>query len=174
MAEQIGRQWSDDRYKQGELVRLSLADFTVRVHQCVVELMQVRDHVQHVYEVFSDQGDIWSDECDNLLVSLHTMNAALRDLRKLFEAKDSLPLVIISLRHQLIADLCTAEEHVHRLVYLARTFRSMCRLASSQAVKLHYGIILELEALLQVGEDIRCDVQFIFDQTRFLERRQAL
>jgi hypothetical protein len=171
MAGYMSGQWSNKRDEQGKPIRLSLNDLIVLVRQHTLEVTQARERLQHIYETFRDQGDIWFDECDYLLTSLHTMEVTISDLYKLFEETDHLPFVLIPLRYQLLAELCTAKDHLQSLTLSVQAFSYTCRVISIQAVKQHYAITRDQEELLKISKNITFHAQSLFDQARFLERR---
>ncbi len=167
MTRRVSSHPSNRRYDWKESGKLSFAEFNLLVRQQVTEIVQSQEYIQYAYNLFRSRGDIGSDECDYLLISLYTMNESICTFYKIFDEPISLPSVVRPLYYPLVAELLASERLIKRTTQIAKSFCSPGRIVSNAVVKQHYTIVRCLEELLEACEEIKLYTQNMLDQARF-------
>lgn len=154
-----------------DLPRLKLDDFLELAREHQSGIVSALRSVARVYELFSQKEDIWSDQCTYATTLLSTVSRPVKELSKLLETTDQLPIAVVTIRHRLLLTLQNVDEQVHLLSRLISAFATICQTPSRQMIKQRQEILWKVEKLLQNGEDILQQIDILFDQARFQERR---
>jgi hypothetical protein len=171
MTEQMSKQRSDGQLTREKRPRLQLTDIVLLTRHAIMEFRQSQSPIRQICELFSNQGDIESSECDYLLSSLRTSRSTLQNLQSVFQDTDALPITIVPFCHPFVAELSITEACIQRLTHSTKLFRSTCQTISTRAIRHQCMIIDDLEALLELNESIVFQAQSLLDTIRFLERQ---
>ncbi len=169
MTEQMSRQWSGETYRRKERPQLLLADVILLMRRTIAEFRQAQPPIRQIYELFSNQGDIESDECDYLLSFLRMIRSTLQNLQSVFQDTNALPIAILPFCYSFVAELSIAETCIQRLTQNTKQFRSTCQTASRRTIRQQCMIIDDLEVLLEFSDNIVFQSQALLDNIRFLE-----
>lgn len=103
--------------------------------------------------VFSQQGDIWPDQCNQVRNSLLKLGNPLQSFFELLDI-DYLPAEVIPFRYSLIIPLHHINNVMDELILLITAFRAVCRTSSRDAMIRRREIQRKLSELEQGIEDI--------------------
>lgn len=150
--------------------RLPLNDFIMQVQKYGTQLTSTHVAVVSAQKLFSEGGDIWPDQCDRIIDSMHTMDEPVQKFSELLNSFVHLPIAVGSLRYPLIRTLYRIDELINGLTLLITLFRSTCRKPSKQAVIQRQEIQRKLELLVQSIEEIKNNINTLPEKILYEEK----
>ncbi|HAT44312.1 MAG TPA: hypothetical protein DEV72_03680 [Ktedonobacter sp.] len=150
--------------------RLSLSGFIMQTKKYCAELASTQSSVLSAQELFSEGGDIWPDQCDGIIHSIHTMSEPVQKFCELLDSFAHLPIAAGSLRYPLIRTLHSIDELLSDLTLLITLFRTNCRTPSKQAIVRRQEIQRKLELLVQSIEEIGHNIDTLPERILYEEK----
>lgn len=115
-------------------------------------IMDVQHSIANAFTLFSSGGDIYPDQCDDIVDNLRTIHQPVFGL---LDAIKSLPLTFGTLRYQLGGKLHRIEELTNELIQLINAFRAICRTSMRRVATQRQEIQRKLEGFLQDIDSIK-------------------
>lgn len=133
---------------------ISLAAFHSETRRHRRDIDRAWDSVSSVRSLFSQEEDIWPDQCDYLRDSISTLSEPIKKFSELLDNASYLPAAAVPFRYSLIMTLHKVEDLIDELMMLITRFRTLCQTPTSEAIKRRREIERKLDELEQNCEDI--------------------
>lgn len=150
--------------------RLPLNDFIRQSQKYCAELASTQSSVLSAQELFGEGGDIYPDQCDYIVHSIHIMSEPVQKFCELLDSFARLPIAVGSLRYPLIRTLYRIDELVSDLTVLITIFRNSCRTNSRQAIVRRQEIHRKLDLLVQSIEEIGHNIDTLPERIAYEEK----
>lgn len=159
------------KIKQNRAAYSDLRTFRTQARKRLDAITEAQDSVQSAVELFSEEENIWPDQCDYAIDSIQTIVEPVQDFCTLLDKATELPLPVVPLRSQLLMNLYSIKDQVQKLTLMLHTFRSTCQDSTKSVVKQRHDIYYKLESLLQEGQEIS-NSRFILYQASSQDHEQ--
>ena len=116
--------------------------------------------------MFSQEEDIWPDQCDYVKDSVSTLSEPVQKFSELLDTASYLPAGAIPLRYSLIMTLHKVEDLIDELMILIPRFQTLCQTPTSEAIKQRRVIARKLDELERDCEVILPDAYQLMSQIR--------
>ena len=136
---------------------LSLATFHSETRRYRRAINLARNSVSRVRNLFSQEEEIWPDQCDYARASIDTLLEPIQKFSELLDNASYLPAGAIPFRYSLVVSLHKVEGLLDELSILIIRFRTLCRTSTSEAIKQRRAIARKLDELEQECKDLLPD-----------------
>lgn len=135
---------------------IASGNISEQVEQCVKHIVMARDGLQYDLKIFSRENEIWLDQCDSTVLSIHKMNIPLQKLSELLDDGSSLPVIVTATQssNELAISLDYTYKQLNKLIGHITAFGSICRKSPKQASSKRKEIVRKLELCMQNIDDI--------------------
>jgi hypothetical protein len=146
--------------------RLSLEDFHTSIDAYISSIEHTHQALQEAYAPFKSTQSVLPFQCRKIIRLLLALNIEIHQCCQFLRETQTIPIVMIALRYQLLDELHYLKEQTDRLISY---IYDMISPRSSPSLA-HY--VRELfDKLLQLITDIPQQVSFLSDEARFQEIR---
>lgn len=145
---------------------LALAAFRSETRKLWQDINSAWDSVSSGHHVFSQEEDIWPDQCDYVKDSISTLSESVQKFSDLLDNASYLPTGAVPLRFSLIMTLHRVEDRIDELMILLPRFRSLCQTPTTETIKQRRVIERKLNELEQDCEGILPDADRLVLQAR--------
>src|SRR6266852_2172197 len=127
-----------------------------QVEQFVKHIVMARDGLQHDLKIFSREKEIWLDQCDSTVLSIHEMNTLLQRLCELLDDGSSLPVIVTATQssNELAISLEYTYKQLNKLIEYIMDFSFICRKSPKQTRSKRKEIARKLELCMQDIDEI--------------------
>ncbi|HEY6284428.1 MAG TPA: hypothetical protein VIX20_02090 [Ktedonobacteraceae bacterium] len=147
----------------------SLDTFRLQAKRCRRQLKDTWASVSDMCNLFSQEEDIWPNQCNHVRNSLLKLGNPLQSFYELLDT-DRLPAEAIPFRYSLIIPLHHIDNLMDELILLITAFRAVCRTSSRDAMIRRREIQRKLGELEQGIEDILQNVDRMLIQVLTQEK----
>jgi len=153
--------------------RQTLEYFGKQVDRKLKPLIEVQPSLQAACVHFCQSGPTLPVQCRKVISTLMELDDFIKSLCTLFQDTDSLPIVVVALRYELLDELYYLEEQICKLIDLVDTYYEVCLAASRQVIRQRQVVGASLHALSLAIADIPQKVNFLMHEAKFRERGLA-
>ena len=133
---------------------MSLAAFHSETRRHRRDINSAWNSVSDAHTLFSQEGDIWPDQCDYVSNLISTLSKPVQNFSALLDNASYLPAAAVPFRYSLIMTLHSVEDIIDELLMLIIRFRMLCPTPTSEMIKRRREIERKLDELEQGCEDI--------------------
>lgn len=144
--------------------KLSFNEFLKSMSDSEKEVKSIGDILFYTFKLFSERNDIWPDQCDRVITSLHTMEDTISNL---LDTTERLPASVNALRYPLRKSLHQFNSLMSELTTLVRAYRASCQRPSTEIANQGQEIQRKIAMLSESGEDILENIHMLCDQAHF-------
>ena len=156
----ISSQWFTQRE------RLSLEDFHTSIDTYISPIEHTHQALQDAYAPFISTRGVLPFQCRKVIRLLLALNTEIHQCCQFLRETQTIPIVMMALRYQLLDELHYLKEQADRLISYVHDMSSSQNCPSL----VHY--VRELfDKFLPLVADIPQHVSFLFDEARFQEKR---
>ncbi len=145
---------------------ISLAAFHSETHRHRKDIDSVWDSVSSARSLFSQEEDIWPDQCDYVKNSISALGKRVQKFSQLLDSAPYLPAAAVPFRYSLIMTLHKVEDLIDDLMMLITRFRTLCQTPTSETIKRRREIEHKLEELEQGRAEILPNADGLLLQVR--------
>ena len=153
---------------------ISLAAFHSETRRYRRDIDSAWDLVSSAHSLFSQEEDIWPDQCDSVKNSISTLSKPVQNFSELLDAASYLPAAAVPFRYSLIMTLHGVEDLIDELLMLITRFRTLCQTPTSETIKRRREIEHKLEELEQGCEEILPNADGLLLQVRSAKKARQL
>ena len=145
---------------------ISLAAFHSETRRHRRDIDCAWDSVSSAHSLFSQEEDIWPDQCDCVRNSIRELSKPIQKFSELLDNASYLPAAAVPFRYSLIMTLHKVEGLLDELMMLISRFRNLCQTPTSDVIKRRREIEHKLDELEQECEEILPNADGLLLQVR--------
>lgn len=149
---------------------ISLAAFHSQTCRHRRDIASAWDLISSAHSLFSQDEDIWPDQCDSVKNSISKLSKPVQNFSELLDDASYLPAAAVPFRYSLIMTLHGVEDLIDELSMLITRFRIFCQTPTNEAVKRRYEIERKLDELQHRCEEILPNVDGLLLQVRSVKK----
>lgn len=152
-----------------ESTRLSLPDFLGKARAHLANITKELPTLLRTDEVLRKWDSIWPDQCDYIAFSLHCIRQPAHDFAVFLRQTSHLPISVISVNYQIVAELDYFEVKIQELLAFLTTFRSIGQMQSRLLSRHRLEVLQRIEDIIRGGEEMSHQIDTWLDSLRFQE-----
>jgi hypothetical protein len=143
---------------------LSLGAFHKKVQSYLDAIIEAREPLQDIYDLFRKADNIWPDQCEYAIDLMQIISESVQKFCQLLNTSTRIPDVVVPLRYPLLITLHNMSELVISLIRHVSQFRTVSQTSSKRITMQRQAIESSLEELIQRSEDAKHKAEALFDQ----------